>query len=307
MRRHVGAGEGGSMGLVEAGTMHRLAVAVEDSDAASAWWHRLFGTADVTRITIPHQPPEEAAAPQSTVDDMRAQEGSDSRMVWHGGYPLLFLAPWGEDGYVHRHLGRWGPGLHSLAWEIEDMWGADARLRAAGITITGVNVDGRHFFLHPRDTHGVMLEFTDTYFSGDVRRGGPVPDERGGLIEGARVAWVTAVVADAGATAELLVEIGSGAHVTGNPRRDEAIETTRDVQVGDLVVRLVTPRSDESLLGPVLAGGPRLHSYALRVPDLDDALEVASGEGLKPLGRDGDLAWTDPAGSFGIPLEWVSA
>ncbi|MGE0794464.1 MAG: VOC family protein [Acidimicrobiia bacterium] len=295
------------MGLVEAGTMHRLAVAVEDSDAASAWWRRVFGTAEVTRIDIPHQSAEAAAAPQSTVDDMRAQEGSDSRMVWHGGYPLLFLAPWGDDGYVHRHLRRWGPGLHSLAWEIEDMWGADAGLRAAGYTITGVNVDGRHFFLHPRETHGVMLEFTDTYFSGDVRRGGPVPDESGGLVTGARVAWVTAVVADADATAALLAEVASGTEVTGNPRRDPAVEAVRDVRVGDLTVRLVTPRSAESLAAPVLDAGPRLYSYALRVPDLDAALAAVAGEGVDVVARDGALAWTDPAGSFGVPLEWVQA
>jgi hypothetical protein len=295
------------MGLVEAGTMHRLAVAVDDSDAASAWWRRLFGTAEVTRITIPHQAPEDAAAPQSTVDDMRAQEGSDSRMVWHGGYPLLFLAPWGEDGYVHRHIRRWGTGLHSLAWEIEDMWGADARLRAAGYSITGVNVDGRHFFLHPRETHGVMLELTDTYFEGDVRRGGPRPDESGGLVEGAQVAWVTAAVADADATADLLAEVANGTDVTDNPRRAESVETTRDVLVGDLVIRLVTPRSDESLLAPVLAGGPRLYSYALRVPDLDATLDILEAEGVKLLARDGGLAWTDPASTFGVPLEWVSA
>jgi 4-hydroxyphenylpyruvate dioxygenase-like putative hemolysin len=295
------------MGLVEAGTMHRLAVAVEDSDAASAWWQRVFGTAPVTRVAIPHESTESAAAEQSTIDDMRAQEGSDSRMVWHGGYPLLFLAPWGEDGYVHRHLRRWGTGLHSLAWEIEDMWGADASLRAAGYSITGVNIAGRHFFLHPRETHGVMLEFTDTYFEGDVRRGGPRPDESGGLIEGAQVAWVTAVVADADATADLLAEVANGIDVSDNPRRAESVETTRDVQVGDLVVRLVTPRSDQSLLEPVLAGGPRLYSYALRVPNLDAALGVMEAEGAAVLVRDGDLAWTDPAGTFGVPLEWVSA
>src|SRR5438309_1174339 len=140
------------MALIEPGPMHRLAVAVEDSEAAATRFTRLFGAAPLGGAVVPFMPED-----RSVMDDIRELEGSDSQMMWQGGYPLLFLAPFGEHGYVRQHLGRWGPGVHSLAWEIEDMWGADARLRAQGIRITGVNIPGRHFFLHPRDTHGVLI------------------------------------------------------------------------------------------------------------------------------------------------------
>jgi hypothetical protein len=206
------------MSIVKAGPVHRLAVAVQDSDAAADWFRGTFGASDLGRAGIPFL--NDTA---TVVEEIRRMEGSHSQLFWQAGCPLLFLAPLGEAGYVHQHLRRWGPGVHSLAWEIDDMWSADARLRERDFHITGVNVPGRHFFVHPRDTDGVLIEFTDTYFEGDPRRGGSPPDNPEARVREARVAWVTAVVADADATA----------------------------------------------------------------------------------GRDGDLAWTDPDSTFGVPLEFT--
>ena len=164
------------MSIVRAGPVHRLAVAVEDSDAAAAWFRQTFGASDLGAAGIPFL--DETA---TVVDEIRRMEGSHSQMFWQAGCPLLFLAPLGNAGYVHQHLSRWGPGVHSLAWEIDDMWSADARLRERDLRITGVNIPGRHFFLHPRDTDGVLIEFTDTYFERDPRRSGaPSDDPEGG-------------------------------------------------------------------------------------------------------------------------------
>jgi catechol 2,3-dioxygenase-like lactoylglutathione lyase family enzyme len=278
--------------------MHRLALAVHDSDEAAKWFRRVFGAGTLGGSVVPFLPDT-----PSVMEDIRHLEGSDSRMLWHGGYPLLIMAPFGRNGYVANHLERWGPGIHSLAWEIEDMWGTDARLRAQGRAITGVNIPGRHFFLHPRDTHGVLIEFTDTFWKGDPRRGGPPTDEGGGIVEGASLAWVSAAVRDASATAELFAGIAGAREVTGNPRRSSSIEDALDVHIGDFDVRLVTPRTEESRYWAPLQRGPRLHSFTLRVPDLDAALRALEGEGVKIAGRDGDIAWLDQEASFGVPIE----
>src|SRR5580700_1867471 len=115
--------KGCSMAMISPGPMHRLAVAVENPEDAPRWFARVFGWAEVGTAVIPF-----AAEGSTTSEEIRELEGSDNRMTWHGGYPLLFLSPFGEDGYVHQHLRRFGPGLHSLAWEVEDMWGPAERL-----------------------------------------------------------------------------------------------------------------------------------------------------------------------------------
>jgi len=290
------------MSIIKAGPVHRLAVAVEDSDAAAGWFRQTFGASDLGAAGIPFL--DDTA---TVVEEIRRMEGSHSQMFWQAGCPLLFLAPLGDGGYVHQHLRRWGPGVHSLAWEIDDMWSADARLRQRELRITGVNIPGRHFFLHPRDTDGVLIEFTDTYFEGDPRRSGARPDDADAPLGAARVAWVTAVVADAGATADLFCEITDAVPVTGNAQRASSIEATRDLLIGDVALRLVTPLSAESRYADVLERGPRLYSYALGVPDLEAALETLGDLGVATAGRDGDLAWTDPAATYGVPLEFTGA
>ena len=52
-----------------------------------------------------------------------------------------------------------------------DMWASQNHLVQAGIGITGVHIEGRHFFMHHRDTFGLILELTDDRLPGDPRNG----------------------------------------------------------------------------------------------------------------------------------------
>jgi hypothetical protein len=83
------------------------------------------------------------------------------------------------------------------------------------------------------------------------------------------LAWVSAAVKDASATAELFAGVAGAREVTGNPRRASSIEEPVDIRIGDLDVRLVAPRTEDSRYWAPLQRGPRLYSYALRVPDLE--------------------------------------
>lgn len=288
------------MALVQPGFFHRLGLVVDDPDAAGRWYERVMGCTPVRGSERPHQD-----VPVANVLDL---DGATSKMFWHGGLPLILLGAATPDGPVGRFMARWGAGLHSVAWEIDDMWTVEHLLRQRDIRITGVNVPGRHFFMHPADTDGVLMEWTDTSISGDPRRGHPVPVESDGVVGGVGgIAWITAVVADADATAERLADLAAGQPVTGNPKAREAVERTVDVGVGDVTVRLITPRSDASRHMRVLQRGPRLWSYAVRVPDLTTALAGLADEGVKVLDRAGDIAWTDPATTLGIPIEWTVA
>jgi methylmalonyl-CoA/ethylmalonyl-CoA epimerase len=288
------------MALVAPGLFHRLGIAVDDVGGAAAWFRRVMGSVPVAGTERPFQ--------ETPVGGTLEQEGATAGMLWHGGLPLLLLGAATPASPIGRHITRWGTGMHSVAWEIEDMWSAEHLLRLRDIRITGVNVPGRHFFMHPADTHGVLIEWTDTRIVGDPRRGHQGPAEGPGVVGGVQgIAWVTAVVADADATASLLVDLMGSKSVTGNPAGDKGVEHTVDLAVGDVTLRLVTPRTDASRYMPALAAGSRLWSYAVSVPDLDHALEGLESAGVKVLDRAGPIAWTDPATTAGIPIQWTDA
>jgi catechol 2,3-dioxygenase-like lactoylglutathione lyase family enzyme len=288
------------MALVEPGLFHRLGLVVNDVAAAAAWYKRILGCSAVAGNTRPHQDTPEP--------DVLERDGANAEMLWHGGLPMILLGAATPDGPVGRFMGRWGAGLHSLAWEIEDMWTLDHLLRQRGIRITGANLPGRHFFMHPADFDGLLLEWTDTSIVGDPRRGETPPPEGLGVVGGVEeIAWVLSVVADADATADRLREVAAAVDVANLPSSDAPAERTIDLQVGDIVMRLVTPRTETSRYWEVLQRGPRLWSYAVRVPDLDAALDGLQGAGVKMTAREGSRAWTDPATTVGVPIEWTVA
>jgi hypothetical protein len=93
--------------------------------------------------------------------------------------------------------------------------------------------------------------------------------------------------------------------VDAGPRLPDSIEMTADIRVGDVVIRLVTPRSPGSLYADVLERGPRLYGYTLRVPDIETAARGLDAAGAVIAGREAGRAWVDPASLFGIPLELI--
>jgi methylmalonyl-CoA epimerase len=80
---------------------------------------------------------------------------------------LEFLEALADDSAVQRFLDRRGEGLHHLAFEIDDAETTMKRLQAAGFTLlsdtpqSGAD-DKRIFFVHPKETHGVLVEFCET-------------------------------------------------------------------------------------------------------------------------------------------------
>ncbi|HVV30633.1 MAG TPA: VOC family protein [Mycobacteriales bacterium] len=280
------------MALIEAGHLHRVAVVVEDVTTASAWFTRVLGAGPLG--TDRHGNPGDVAMGAGEED----LAGTDACMLRVGGYPFILLAKGEPGGPVDKFFQRYGPSVQSLAWEVDDMWVVQNLLLQHGVRVPSVSIAGRHFFMHPKDTHGVLMEWTDDSFGENVRR----PGEGGGTVEVAGLAWVTAAVADAAGTAAFLTDL-CGAELA---RRDTDAETVVDVQIGDSVLRLVTPGSAESWYAPYLDSGPRLASCGLRVADLDAALEALAAEGVATVSNSGGIARTDPATTCGIPFEWTA-
>jgi methylmalonyl-CoA/ethylmalonyl-CoA epimerase len=80
------------------------------------------------------------------------------------GTKIELLEATSDESVVARFVDRRGPGVHHLAFHVDDLAGAMERLRASGFRILGDGIrpgaDGKEvFFLHPRDTAGVLIEF----------------------------------------------------------------------------------------------------------------------------------------------------
>jgi 4-hydroxyphenylpyruvate dioxygenase-like putative hemolysin len=279
-----------NVGIVHPGRFHRLALAVNDVPGAHDWFTRVFGAGPIG---------SERHAEGRYVGGTADLEGSESQLFRLGGCPYILLSKGAPGGPIANFFDRYGPGVHSLAWEVEDMWSTQNLLSQQGIRIGGVSVAGRFFFMHPRDTDGVLMEWTDDTFGDNVRRG-----ESDGDIAIQSLAWVTAVVEDANATASLLADIASATEVLGNPRGPDTREVTIDLAVGDITLRLVTPLGAVSPYAD-FAGAPRLCSFAWRVDDLDETIRSLERIRVPVLHEHNGVMATDPVATFGLPIEWT--
>ena len=148
------------------------------------------------------------------------------------------------------------------------MWASQNYLQQAGIGITGVHVEGRHFFMHPRDTFGLMLELTDDRLPGDPRNGLSPTGGGDGLVQVSGVAHVTAVVVDLDPVAALLapgVRRRTARRVERRSRDHRRLRHRRPHRAG------VAPHDASSEWHAAIANGRgTLHSVTLAV-DLDTA------------------------------------
>jgi methylmalonyl-CoA epimerase len=125
--------------------VHHVGIAVDDLDAAVARYEALFGAG------VEHR-------------DRLAEQGVDAVSLRVGPSRVELLAPLREDTPVGRFLAKRGPGMHHVAFEVEDVAAELARLRADGVRL--VDEEPRRglyglqvAFVHPESTGGVLAEF----------------------------------------------------------------------------------------------------------------------------------------------------
>jgi methylmalonyl-CoA epimerase len=124
--------------------IHHLGVAVDDLDQAVATYERLFGAELEHRETVADQGVEAAS--------MRVGEGR-----------VELLASLGPDTPVGRFLAKRGPGMHHVAFAVEDVGGELERLAGEGAELIDerprVGLFGLEVaFVHPDATGGVLAE-----------------------------------------------------------------------------------------------------------------------------------------------------
>jgi methylmalonyl-CoA epimerase len=129
---------------VEARGIHHVGVAVADLDEAVATYERLFGGRLEHRERVEEQGVEAAS-----------MKLGDSRVE--------LLAALGADTPVGRFLAKRGPGMHHVAYEVDDVEAALGELAAAGAELIDATPRRGMFglqvaFVHPESVHGVLSE-----------------------------------------------------------------------------------------------------------------------------------------------------
>ena len=102
----------------------------------------------------------------SPIEHVAAQR-VDVSFVGSGEGRLELIQPTSPDSTVQKFLDRrGGPGLHHIAYRVADIEAALARLSESGIELIDqqprLGAGGhRVAFLHPKSTHGVLIELVE--------------------------------------------------------------------------------------------------------------------------------------------------
>jgi methylmalonyl-CoA/ethylmalonyl-CoA epimerase len=124
-----------------------VGVAVEDLDAAIELYETGFEMELAHRETVPSQ-------------------GVEAVLLDVGDGHVELLRPLGPDTAVGKFVAKRGPGLHHVAYAVEDIDAALDRLKDEGVELidteprTGIR-NSRVAFLHPRSTGNVLTELVE--------------------------------------------------------------------------------------------------------------------------------------------------
>jgi methylmalonyl-CoA/ethylmalonyl-CoA epimerase len=125
-------------------SVHHVGLAVDDLDGALDTYERLFGARLEQRSRVEEQ-------------------GVEAASIRVGESRLELLGALGEDTPVGRFLARRGPGMHHVAYEVDDIGAALAHLTNAGAELIDDTPRQGMFglevaFVHPDSVHGVLSE-----------------------------------------------------------------------------------------------------------------------------------------------------
>ena len=129
------------------GRIDHIGVAVTDLDAAIALYESTYGMPVAHRETV-------------------TEQGVDAVLLDVGENHVELLSPLGDDTPVGKFLAKKGPGLHHVAYAVDDIDATLDQLKGAGIQLidaeprTGIR-NSRIAFLHPKSTGGVLTEIVE--------------------------------------------------------------------------------------------------------------------------------------------------
>lgn len=121
-----------------------IGVAVEDIDASLELYERDYG------MTLVHR-------------EVVAEQGVEAVLLDVGENHIELLAPTGPDTPVGKFIAKKGPGMHHVAYQVDDIEATLAALKEAGMKLIdetpriGIR-NSRVAFLHPKTAGGLLTE-----------------------------------------------------------------------------------------------------------------------------------------------------
>ena len=126
------------------GRIDHIGVATDDLEGALALYEQTFSMPLVHRETVESQ-------------------GVDAALLDVGDGHVELLRPLGPDTPVGKYLDKKGPGLHHVAYAVDDIDAVLGKLKEAGVELIdqeprqGIR-NSQVAFLHPKATGGVLTE-----------------------------------------------------------------------------------------------------------------------------------------------------
>ncbi|MBW3653303.1 MAG: methylmalonyl-CoA epimerase [Actinobacteria bacterium] len=124
--------------------LDHIGVAVEDIDASLELYERDYGMTLVHRETV-------------------AEQGVEAVLLDVGENHVELLAATGPDTPVGKFIAKKGPGMHHVAYQVDDIEATLAALKEAGMKLIdetpriGIR-NSRVAFLHPKTAGGLLTE-----------------------------------------------------------------------------------------------------------------------------------------------------
>lgn len=125
-------------------SVNHIAIVVDDIDSALEFWRDALGLELSYVEDVPDQ--------QSVVAFLPSGESE-----------IELVKPTTPNSGVGRYLDKHGPGLHHICFEVEDIDAVLRRLKRHGVALINeeptIGTGGKKIaFIHPKSTHGVLLE-----------------------------------------------------------------------------------------------------------------------------------------------------
>jgi methylmalonyl-CoA/ethylmalonyl-CoA epimerase len=129
------------------GRIDHIGVATDDLDGALDLYERTFSMPLVHRETVESQ-------------------GVEAALLDVGDGHVELLRPLGPETPVGKYLDKRGPGLHHVAYAVDDIDATLGKLKEAGVEMIDQEArqgirNSRVAFLHPRATGGVLTEIVE--------------------------------------------------------------------------------------------------------------------------------------------------
>jgi methylmalonyl-CoA/ethylmalonyl-CoA epimerase len=127
--------------------IHHVGVAVIDLDASIELYRTAFGAEVVHRAA-------------------NEREGLEAAFIRTGSGEVELMHATREDSPVGKFVAKRGPGLHHVAYAVDDIVAALAQAKAAGLELIDAEPrpgmhGGRIAFVHPKSVGGVLTELVE--------------------------------------------------------------------------------------------------------------------------------------------------